>query len=295
MDVLAIFGPTGVGKTAVAAAVARRLAARGINAVAVSADAIQVYRGLEVLSGVADARLQPQLDTRLVSFLDLDTTFSAGAYAELAHAEIDRLRASGTVPIVVGGTGLYLRAALTDLQLGPPPPAGLREALLAEYDERGGAALHARLTMLDPTAAAAIAVNDRQRVVRALELAAIGHRPPPRESSELWTAQTRVPTRLIGLTMERAALQARIDARVDAMVEAGAAEEVRRADEAGASPTARKALGFAELLAGDVPLMKLRTRQYAKRQMTWMRKLGGAQTIDVTARSADDVAAEILP
>lgn len=295
MDVLAIFGPTGVGKTAVAAALAARLADRGLRAVAVSADAIQVYQGLEVLSGVADAREHPELDTRLISFVPIDAQCSAGAYAELAHAEIDRLRADSVVPIVVGGTGLYLRAALTDLDLRPPPPAGVREGLLAEYDELGGPALHARLANLDPAAAASIAANDRQRVVRALELAAMGHTSPAGGPNQLWTANTRVPTRLIGLTMDREALNVRINARVEAMVAAGAADEVQRADGAGASASARKALGFAELLVGDVPTMKLRTRQYAKRQMTWMRRLGGIEMIDTTGRSAADVAAEILP
>lgn len=291
MDVLAIFGPTGVGKTAVADALADRLRARGTTAVAVSADAIQVYRGLEVLSGVTDAGRH----TRLVSFLPIDATFTAGAYAALAHEEIDRLRADGTVPIVVGGTGLYLRAALANLDLGPPPAPGLRERLLAEYDQLGARVLHARLGDADPAAAAAIDAADRQRVVRGLELAAAGHRMPERGTSQLWTADTRVPTRLVGLTMDRQALMASIGARVDAMVAAGAADEVRRADRAGASATARKALGFSELLVGDVDAMKVRTRRYAKRQMTWMRKLEAIEMIDVTDRSAADVAAQILP
>jgi tRNA dimethylallyltransferase len=105
----------------------------------------------------------------------------------------------------------------------------------------------------------------------------------------------RHPTRLIGLTMDRAVLAERIGARVDAMVAAGAAEEVRRADAAGASPTARAALGFAELLAGDVEAMKARTRRFAKRQLTWMRKLPGAELVDVTGRDPSDVAAGLLP
>src|SRR4051794_31594697 len=121
-EVIALFGPTGVGKTSVAIALADRLRARGERPVAVSADALQVYAGLEILTGAAGPAERPQLEHRLLSFLPVDATFSAGQYAELAHAEIDGLIAGGQRPIVVGGTGLYLRAALTELKLRPPPP-----------------------------------------------------------------------------------------------------------------------------------------------------------------------------
>jgi tRNA dimethylallyltransferase len=123
-------------------------------------------------------------------------------------------------------------------------------------------------------------------------MGALEHEEPPVES-QLWTEDTRHPTLLAGLTMERTELYERIDRRVDAMVGAGALEEVHRAHEAGASATARKALGFEELLAGDIDAMKRRSRQYAKRQLTWMRKLPKLEPIDVTGRSADDVARQI--
>jgi tRNA dimethylallyltransferase len=293
--VLALFGPTGVGKTDVAVALARRLRARGADPVAVSADALQVYRGLEVLTGAASAAQRAELEHRLVGFLPVDATFSAGRYARLAHAEVDAALAAGRTPLVVGGTGLYLRAALADLDLRPPPPPGVREALEAELAVLGPEALHARLAAAHPTAAAGIDPHDRTRIVRALELAAAGHEPPPRDGSRLWTRETRHPTRLVGLVMDRAALARRIDARVDAMLAAGAAEEVRRADAQGASPTARAAVGFAELLRDDVEAMKARTRRYARRQLTWMRKLPDVELVDVTDRAPDDVAADLLP
>ena len=126
--------------------------------------------------------------------------------------------------------------------------------------------------------------------MRALELLDAGHQPPAGE--QLWTRETRHPTLLVGLTMEREALKLRIGERVDAMVAAGAIDEVRRAT--GASTSARKALGFRELLEGDVEAMKTATRRYARRQLTWMRKLPGATLIDVTGRAADDVAKEVL-
>ncbi len=294
MRIIALFGPTGVGKTAVAVALAELLRARGEHPVAVSADALQVYAGLEILTGVATPAERARLEHRLVSFLPLDATFSVGQYARLAHAEIDALLAAGRRAIVVGGTGLYLRAALTELSLRPPPPEGVRERWTAELERHGAPALHARLRERAAWAAAGIDPNDRQRVVRALELLDLGELEPPDGPSQLWSEELRHPTLLAGLTMQREALYEAIDARVDAMLAAGVREEVRRAHAAGASETARKALGFEELLAGDVAGMKRRTRNYAKRQLTWMRKLAGVQVIDVTGRDPVAIAREIL-
>jgi tRNA dimethylallyltransferase len=291
--VIALFGPTGVGKTDVAVALAHRLRARGESPVAVSADALQVYAGLEILTGVASAAQQRELEHRLVSFVPVDHRFSVAEYAELAHAEIDALLAGGATPIVVGGTGLYLRAALTDLTLRPPPPPEVRERWNQELARSGPHALHALLAQRAPWAAATIDPADRHRIVRALELEELGALEPPEGESQLWSAEVRRPTRLVGLVMERDALYARIDRRVDAMVAAGVVEEVRAAHRAGASSTARAAVGFAELLAGDVEAMKRRTRNYAKRQLTWMRKLAGVELLDAGERSPDEVAAAL--
>jgi tRNA dimethylallyltransferase len=293
-DVIALFGPTGVGKTEVALQLAERLREAGEEPVAVSADALQVYAGLSILTGAADGRQRAQLEHRLLAFLPVDATFSAGHYAELAHAEIDQLLAGGQRPIVVGGTGLYLRAALTELSLRPPPAEGIRERWIAELAQRGPQALHSILAIRAPWAAAEIAPTDRQRIVRALELSDSGELEPPSGESELWTDATRHSTLLVGLTMDRGALYERIDARVDAMLAAGVLKEVRRARAAGVSPTARQALGFDELLAGDVEAMKRRTRNYARRQLTWMRKLAGAHMTDVTGRGAQDTASEVF-
>jgi len=289
MEVIALFGPTGVGKTAVAQELARLLRERGENPVAISVDALQVYRGLETLTGAGD---HGDLEHRLQSIVPVTETFSAGEFAERAHAEIDEALAAGRRPIVVGGTGLYLRAALTELRLKPPPPPGLRERIEAQVERRGLAAMHAELATRAPERAAAIEPTDRSRIVRALELHEMGALDDYGE--QLWTAETRVPTLLFGLIRERDDLYARIDARVDAMVAAGAADEVRAADAAGASRTARAALGFSELLAGDIDAMKRRTRQYARRQLTWMRKLAGVELIDLTGRDAGAAAHDIV-
>ncbi|MGC9221643.1 MAG: tRNA (adenosine(37)-N6)-dimethylallyltransferase MiaA [Solirubrobacteraceae bacterium] len=293
-ELIALFGPTGIGKTAVAVELAEMLREVGEQPVAVSADALQVYQGLEILAGVASAGEQQRLEHRLVSFLPVDATFSAGQYAELAHSQIDDLLATGALPLVVGGTGLYLRAALADLSLRPPPAAGLREHWLAELERLGPQNLHRELERRAPWAAAEIAPGDSHRLVRALELHDAGELAPPAGDSELWTSVTRRPTLLIGLVCDRETLYARIEARVDAMIAAGAERQVRLAHAAGASVTARKALGFNELLSGDVEGMKRRTRNYARRQLTWMRKLPAATVIDLGVRSPASVAAEIL-
>jgi tRNA dimethylallyltransferase len=292
-QVIAIFGPTGIGKTAVAIELAELLRERDQDPVAISADALQVYRGLETLSGAADAEDQVRLEHRLLGIVPATDAFSVGEFMPLAHAEIDTALAEGRTPIVVGGTGLYLRAALTELDLYPPPPASVRARWTEEVERRGPAELHRELAERAPWAVEGIEPTDRSRIVRTLELLEMGELEPREGESQLWTKHTRHPTLLAGLTMEREELYRRIDERVDAMVAAGAAEEVQRVEAAGASRTARKALGYEELLAGDIDAMKRRTRQYAKRQLTWMRKLAGVRTIDVTGREPAAVATEI--
>jgi tRNA dimethylallyltransferase len=289
LEVVAIFGPTAVGKTGVAIELAERLREKGEDPVAVSCDAIQVYRGLEVLSGAATVAERNRLEHRLLGIVELDGEFSAGRFANLAHAEIDQLLAEGRRPIVVGGTGLYLRAALSDLDLRPPVPEAIRAEVERELDERGPEALHAEL---EPDLALTVHPNDRKRVARVTELQRAGMEPP-RSSEGLWTRRLRHPTALVGLTMDRGELARRIDARVEAMVTAGAIEEAQRAA-AGASRTARAALGFEELLDGDVEAVKAAHRRFARRQLTWMRKMRGVTLIDRTGRSDEEAAGAVL-
>jgi len=290
VNVVAIFGPTATGKTAVAIALAERLRARGEDPVAVSCDALQVYRGLEALTGAPTTAERARLDHRLVAIAGVDEEFSAGRFAALARAEVDSLLAGRRRPLVVGGTGLYLRAALSELELRPPVAAEIRAAVEAEVATVGPEALHRRL---DPAAAAGVHPRDRKRVARALELQRAGLEPPPADGGELWTARLRHPTLLIGLVCARDELAARIDDRVEAMVKAGAADEARRAEASGASRTARAALGFEELLRGDIESVKREHRRYARRQLTWLRKLDDGHLVDRAGRDDDAIAAEI--
>jgi tRNA dimethylallyltransferase len=221
-----------------------------------------------------------------------------GEYAVAAHAEIDALHAEGATPIVVGGTGLYLRAALTELELKPPPAPGLRAQLEEELAALGSGALHERL---QPETAAVVHPRDRKRIVRALELETMGEEPY-RTSEQLWSDSLRRPARLAGLTMDRAALSERIFERARQMLDGPAMSEVESALEARASRTARKALGFREIaahLAGELDtdearaLLERRHLSYVKRQLTWMRKLAGVEVIDRTALGAAEAAARI--
>jgi tRNA dimethylallyltransferase len=291
MKVLAIFGPTAVGKTGVAVAVAGLLRERGEDPVAVSCDALQVYRGLEKLTAAPSPAEREWLEHRLVGIAEVGEEFSAGRFAELARREIDELLAEERRPIVVGGTGLYLRAALAELELRPPVPEEIRAAVEEEIAAHGPEQLHGQL---DPALRASVHPNDRKRIARALELQRAGLDPLPAGGGELWTAELRHPTLLIGLTMDPEALAERIAERAEQIAGSEAVQEVARAEEAGASRTARAAIGYEQLLDGDVDAYVRAQRAFARRQMTWMRRLEGVHVIDRTNRSSDDVAADIV-
>jgi tRNA dimethylallyltransferase len=281
----------------VAIELADLLRERGEDPVAISADSMQVYEGLGTLTGAATAEEQARLEHRLIGHVPVTASYAVGEYMPRAHAEIDAALEAGRRPIVVGGTGLYLRAALTDLDLRPPPDPEVRARLQARMDTEGPDALLAEVLEREPTAQ--IARGDRNRIIRYLELLEAGVSPKPegsgtdkRGTSQLWADETRRPTVLVGLSMVRDELDRRIDARMQTIAVA-ALDEVRAADAAGASVTARKALGFEDLLAGDIEALKLKTRQFARRQLTWMRKLGGAHVIDATGRDARAMAREV--
>jgi tRNA dimethylallyltransferase len=270
--VLAIFGPTASGKSAVAAELARRVPAE-----LVSADAFQVYRGLPILTA------QPEQPTRLVAIKELEDEFSVGEYEPLAHAAIDEALAAGALPIVVGGTGLYLRAALADLALPPPPPPGLRARLDRLYDRVGAEQAHALLAERDPAAAQAVHANDRRRVVRALELVELGRTLAPADA-RLWTDETRHPTLIVGLDLPRETLSERIEARTRAMFARGVEDEVRRALARPLSATAQKVLGLREVAElpqeQAIERIALATRRFAAYQRKWLRRIPGIVMIE---------------
>jgi tRNA dimethylallyltransferase len=283
--VVGIFGPTASGKSAVAAEVAARVPAE-----IVSADAMQVYDGLPILTNRAT---HPE---RLVGIWPLSHDASVGEYAPLAHSAIDEILAEGRTPIVVGGTGLYFRAALAELSLPPRPTSAAREHWGRVYDERGPQAAHALLADLDPTAADRVHPNDRRRVVRALELADAGVSLAP-ATDLLFGGGWRHETLVVGLAVPSEELERRIRARTDEMFERGVEEEVRTALGMQLSSTARKTIGLDEVASlpreEALESIVLRTRRYAAYQRKWLRRLEGAVIVDAD-RPPGEVADEIV-
>jgi len=285
MTVLAIFGPTASGKSAVAGEIAQRIPAE-----LVSADSMQVYRGLPILTA------QPERPTHLVAIWELDHEASVVEYQALAHRAVDEALEDGRTPVVVGGTGLYLRAALSDLAPPPSPARADRQRWTRLYDRVGPVQAHALLMALDPPAATRVHPNDRRRVVRALELAEIGESLEPGLET-LWSGETRHPTLLFGLEVAREELERRIVRRTREMFDLGVEDEVRRALAHPLSHTARHALGLEEIaqLSREEALaaIVLRTRRYAAYQRKWMRRLPELIRVEA-ARPPDETADEIL-
>jgi tRNA dimethylallyltransferase len=298
MGVVAIFGPTASGKSAVAVALAER-----IGGEIVSCDAMQLYGGLPVLTNQPDPADLARAPHHLVGVWPTDHAGSVAEYAALAHAAIDAIVARGRTPVVCGGSGLYLRAALAEMPLPPQVPEAQRARFEELYDGEGADAAHARLVAADPAAAVAVHPNDRRRVVRALELHAAGSSLAPDRDS-LWAEDTRHPTTVIGLAVPAATVGERIERRTRAMFAGGVVEEVRAARAAGPfSLTAERIHGLQDvtaLLEGRIDRAEaerrliVRTRRYAKRQRTWMRRLPGLRVVDADREPAA-VAAEIEP
>ena len=276
--VVGIFGATASGKSELALALARRVPCE-----IVSVDSMQVYAGVETLTNQPSAAERAEVPHHLVGYLPLTAASSVGAHAPLAHAAIDAAAGRGALPLLVGGTGLYLRAALAELSLPPAVPAAERARWERLYDERGASAAFAELERRDARAAGRLHANDRRRVVRALELAEQGASLAP-ERDRLWGGGMRRTAVVAVVSWPRAELRARIAARTDRMLSSGAVEEVRALRDACVepSPTAARILGLEAIgayLEGGRPLadvaaeITLRTGQYARRQDTWARRI----------------------
>jgi tRNA dimethylallyltransferase len=285
LPIIGIFGPTATGKSAVASAIAERIPAE-----LVSADSMQVYRGLPILTN------QPEEPTKLVGIWELDHEASVGEYATLAQDFVDNARASGRNPVVVGGTGLYLRAALSQLELPPAPAPGARERSESLYERLGAGGAHAMLRDRDPRAASSVHANDRKRVVRALELAESGSSLVP-AANKLWSEDVRHPTVIFGLDVPRGLLEERIVDRVHKMFDRGVEEEVRRALAGTISATARHVIGLREVAelprSEAIDAVVTRTRRYAAYQRKWMRRIPGIVSLSAD-RPPGEIADEIL-
>ncbi|HZI95936.1 MAG TPA: tRNA (adenosine(37)-N6)-dimethylallyltransferase MiaA [Actinomycetales bacterium] len=291
--VVAVVGATATGKSDLAVALARTLDGEVVNA-----DASQLYRGMDVGTAKLAADRRQGVPHHLLDVLDVRAEASAAAYQRAARAAFDDVRSRGRVPVLVGGSGLYVRAALDTLDF-PGTDPDVRARLEREAEEVGGAALHGRLAVADPVAAAAIQPTNVRRVVRALEAIEVTGRP---FSATLPTHTYAVPAVQVGLALPRALLDERIAARVDAMWRDGLVEEVRRLVDAGLRDgrTASRALGYAQVLAflgGTGTEAEARgdtvrgTRRFARRQESWFRRDPRVVWLDALA---DDVVEQAL-
>ena len=298
---LVMVGPTAVGKTAVAVRLAERWPLE-----VVSADSRQIYRGLDVGTGKPDPAARAAVVHHLLDIAEPAETYHAARFRRDALAAMDEIRGRARLPAVVGGTGLYVRALLKGLRPAPPADPALRAELEARARAEGAAALHAELVARDPSAAARLHPNDRVRVVRALEVAAGVAGPRGDGAAGDWAARP-VAWRLVmvGLTQDRARLNARIAARVRAMLAGGMVEETERALATGvpASAAALAGIGYrhvAAMLAGrldraEVERLMIRdTTRYAKRQLTWFARDPEIDWIDIDAAGGTEGAADAV-
>jgi tRNA dimethylallyltransferase len=280
---LFLAGPTAVGKSDLAVAIAEQC-----NGEIVGADAFQVYRGLELLTAKPDVSALERVRHHLIGEIPLTETFDVARYHELATERMAEITARGKTPVVVGGTGLYIRALTHGLAELPEPD----EALRAELSAQPLDVLMDRLSKLDPVCAVQIDRQNPRRVIRALEVCLLTGRPFSEFRKE-WKASPAMNG--VVLTRERGDLYTRIDRRTEEMFRAGVVEEVREAGDV--SETAAQAIGFQEireLLAGRlsesecIAQIQQQTRNYAKRQLTWFRKEKHFQTVEVQSQELSD-------
>ncbi|MFH1983950.1 MAG: tRNA (adenosine(37)-N6)-dimethylallyltransferase MiaA [Pseudomonadota bacterium] len=274
---IVVCGPTAVGKTGAAIALAARFGGEIVNA-----DSMQVYRLMDIGTAKPTADEQACVRHHLVDVADPEESFDAARFARMGRAAIAEIAGRGRVPIVAGGTGLYIKALLYGLAKQAPSDAAVRRCLRREAEQMGAAALHRRLAAVDSETAARVHPNDSVRIVRALEVYTLSGRPISAHHRDHGFADAPFDTFKIGLDMDRQSLYARIDQRVDAMMTAGLAAEVRDLLARGYSPELRsmQSLGYRHMVAfldgrtsidEAVATLKRDTRHFAKRQFTWFR------------------------
>jgi len=296
--ILVITGPTASGKERLAGAVAERLGGE-----IVSADSMKVYRGLEIGTAKPSADERRAVPHHLLDVADPGETFSAARWLALAEAAIADIHARGRVPVVSGGTPFYLKALLEGLFEGPAADPDLRRRLRAEAAERGSEHLHARLAEVDPAAARRIHPNDLRRLVRALEVFEKTGRPISDLQRQWGRRRGEWRPLVVAIRRHRDDLTGRITERVRRMLAAGLVDEVRGllASGTGLARGPRQALGYAEVLAhmaGDVaeddllPAIVAHTRQFARRQMTWLRRFEGVVWLDAGPGDPADALAD---
>ena len=300
MSVLAVVGPTAVGKSALALAIVEHLHAQGRAAEIVNADSMQLYRGMDIGTAKATADEQARVPHHLLDIWPVTQSASVAQYQDLARETITQIADRGAVPILVGGSGLYVRAVLDHMEFPGTDPL-IRQRLEEQAQRDGAAAMHAQLAAVDPAAAAAILPDNTRRIVRALEVVQLRGS----FTATLPAFEYAVPAVQIGLRRDRASLDRRVDARAEKMFADGLLTEVRALVAQGlrAGPTASRALGYAqalELLDGERDLAQTiaatqqATRRFVRRQESWFGRDPRVQWLDADALSTDELAARAL-
>ena len=294
--VVAVVGPTATGKTALAVALAHRLGGEVVNA-----DSMQLYRGMDIGTAKPDLAERDGVRHHLLDLWHVREAASVADYRQRARAEIDRLRAAGTVPLLVGGSGLYVRAVLDELDF-PGTDAAVRARLEAELADVGSPALHERLAAVDPAAAATVLPSNGRRIVRALEVIELTGGP---FRAQLPDPRPHYPAVVLGLDREPAELDERIAVRVERMWAAGFVDEVAALAEDGLrdGPTASRALGYAQVLAqfdGELTPADARertvttTRRFVRRQRSWFRRDAGTTWFDAARPDLADAVTAVI-
>ena len=294
--VVAVVGPTATGKTALAVALAHRLGGEVVNA-----DSMQLYRGMDIGTAKPDLAERDGVRHHLLDLWHVREAASVADYRQRARAEIDRLRAAGTVPLLVGGSGLYVRAVLDELDF-PGTDAAVRARLEAELADVGSPALHERLAAVDPAAAATVLPRNGRRIVRALEVIELTGGP---FRAQLPDPRPHYPAVVLGLDREPAELDERIAVRVERMWAAGFVDEVAALAEDGLrdGPTASRALGYAQVLAqfdGELTPADARertvttTRRFVRRQRSWFRRDAGTTWFDAARPDLADAVTAVI-
>lgn len=288
---LALVGPTASGKTALAVELAKRYQGE-----VVSADSMQIYRGMSIATAKPAPQEMQGIPHHLMDFLSPGETFSVADYAVMARKCIGEIASRGALPILAGGTGLYIQAVVDHIQYDQEEPAdsSIRTRLEKEMEVFGPEEMHRRLEIADPESAAQLHPNNRRRIIRALEVWEKTGIPISQQKLRSRREESPYQTVMLGLDFpNRQDLYDRINRRVDVMLESGLLEEAKTALESGMSKTARQAIGIKELLPycrGEAALeqcvetLKQETRRYAKRQLTWFRRDPRIQWISLTGR-----------
>ena len=298
-SLIGIVGPTGVGKSEVALAIAR-LTPSEIIAV----DSMQVYRGMDLGTGKPSPAARKEVPHHGLDLADPSESFSVAQYIAAVSPIIPQIIERKRLPVLVAGTGLYLKALLDGLCPAPPENPHVREQILAEGKKAGWETVHARLQQVDPAAAARIHPNDSRRITRALEVFSVSKKPISEwQESTSGILSDGMQVELFGLNCQRVLLYRRIEARIDSWCGAGWLEEAKKLAAQPLSKTAGEALGYKEMYAHlrgerkweeSVSLIKRNTRHYAKRQMTWFRRDSRVRWISTDGISAEQAARQIL-